>query len=232
MGALSLRSAITYAVGVVVALLAAWVIVAQPFDAGSPGPSAGAAASTSATSQASPARPTTSRSATSCRAGEPARLLIPALDVDAAFARIGLDQQAKPDADGRRPLGNPTDRTKAGWYADGPKPGSGRGTVLANGHTYRDNSAIFKEDFAERIDVGQVIHVEQDNGSTCSYRVTRIWREVDAAREYPRIVVSEQLYNFEGPERLFLTTCGGSWNSLAQDYDDISLLIATPVNRD
>jgi hypothetical protein len=186
---------------------------------------------TSATTARVPvsSRPTTPSSG--CRAGVPARLLIPALGVDAAFERIGLDRTAPPDAQGRRPLGNPTDRTKAGWYAAGPRPGGGTGTVLTNGHTYRNNSAIFKEDFASRIAVGQLIHVRQANGSLCSYRVSRVWREVNAARDYPRIVSSQKLYNFSGPERLFLTTCGGSWNAIAQDYEQISLLIATPVNR-
>ncbi len=59
-----------------------------------------------------------------------------------------------------------------------------------------------------------------------------MWREVGAADDYPRIVQSEHLYNFKGPERLFLATCGGSWNSTAQDYEQISMLIATPVGRD
>jgi hypothetical protein len=159
-------------------------------------------------------------------------MVIPALGVDAPFEEIGLDLGAEPDDEGRHPLGNPRDRTRAGWYADGPRPGEGLGTVLTNGHTYRDGSAIFKESFSSRIDRGQLIHIEQDNGSTCSYRVERIWREVDAATDYPRIVESEHLYDFAGPERLFLTTCGGSWNSAAQDYDQISLLVATPVDRD
>lgn len=188
-------------------------------------------ATTTATTTRTPVSTRPQTPTAGCRAGVPARLLIPALGVNAAFERIGLDHTAPPDARGRQPLGNPTDRTKAGWYAAGPRPGGGTGTVLTNGHTYRDNSAIFTEDFASRIAVGQLIHVRQDNGSLCSYRVSRVWREVDAGRDYPRIVSSQKLYNFSGPERLFLTTCGGSWNAVAQDYDQISLLIATPVNR-
>ena len=164
--------------------------------------------------------------------GTPSRLVYPTLGVNAWFEKIGLDYSLPPDANGRYPLGNPQDRTKAGWYAPGPKPGAGSGTVLTNGHTYRNNSAIFKEDFAERIATGQLIHIVQDNTSTCSYVVSRIWREVDAKSDYPRIIAAHNLYDFEGPERLFLTTCGGDWNSAAQDYDQISLLIATPVDRD
>jgi hypothetical protein len=141
-----------------------------------------------------------------------------------------VDRTAQPDADGKYPLGNPKDRTLAGWYADGPRPGSGVGTILTNGHTFRNNSAIFKEDFAQRIAVGQTIHVAVDNGSTCSYTIERVWREVDADRDYPRIITQEHLYDFGGPERLFLTTCGGSWNAVSQDYDEISIVIAVPVN--
>ena len=236
------RSVTALVAAALVLVAAVWVFVAQPFQPGSPPGGAGTRGAGTAEAAdlapdgalpssrtGSPSRPP-SRAST-CRAGEPARLVIPALGVDAPFERIGLDPTVAADAEGRRPLGNPTDRTRAGWYADGPRPGTGTGTVLTNGHTYRDNSAIFKEDFADRIAVGQLIHVRQRNGSTCSYQVTRVWREVDSARDYPRIVLSQHLYDFEGPERFFLTTCGGSWNSVTQNYDDISLLIATPVRR-
>jgi hypothetical protein len=156
---------------------------------------------------------------------------MPSLGVNAPFEVIGLDTRAAADASGKQPLGSPKDRTKAGWYANGPAPGSGQGTILTNGHTFRNGSAIFKENFASRIAQRQVIKIIQDNGSTCSYVVQRLWREVDAKRDYPRIVTSQNLYDFTGPERLFLATCGGSWNSVAQNYDEISLLIATPVDR-
>jgi hypothetical protein len=232
---------ITYAAVVALVAAAVWLLVARPIQ---PPPTTGVPIASSAsmavtqpattsglhgTGPGSTGTPTAQRG---CREGVPSRLSIPALDVDAPFEPIGLDEKAPADSQGRHPLGNPKDRTKAGWYADGPRPGSGRGTVLTNGHTYRNNSAIFKEDFASRIAVGQVITIVNDNGSKCSYRVHRVWREVNAARDYPRIVASEHLYAFDGPERLFLATCGGSWNSSTQNYDDISLLIADPVGRD
>lgn len=166
-----------------------------------------------------------------CVAGVPARLVIPALGVNARFQNIGLDASAPTDAQGRKPLGNPSDRTKAGWYSAGPRPGSGTGTVLTNGHTYHDGSAIFKESFASRIATGQRIDVVQQNGSVCSYQVQRVWREVGAQSDYAKIISSQGLYNFSGPERLFLATCGGAFNTWEQNYEHISLLIATPVGR-
>jgi hypothetical protein len=186
--------------------------------------------SSSARVSAKASKPAATPEAT-CRAGVPARLVIPALGVDAAFERIGLDQKAPADAAGKRPLGNPVDRRDAGWYEAGPKPGSGRGTVLINGHTYRNGSAIFKEDFADRAQEGQRIDIVQANGSTCAYRIERIWREVDAKRDYPGIVAREGLYDFAGPERLFLATCGGRWSNQIQNYLDINIVVATPVGR-
>lgn len=142
-----------------------------------------------------------------------------------------MDQEAPADAQGRKPLGNPTDRTQAGWYSDGPRPGSGTGTVLVNGHTYHDGSAIFKESFASQIADGQRIDVAQHNGSVCSYQVKQVWRDVDAKTQYPGIVASNNLYNFGGPEPLFLATCGGPFDPSIQNYNQISLLIATPIDR-
>ena len=178
-----------------------------------------------------PAPTTTKVDPDACRKGTPSRLVYPALDVDAWFEKIGLDKTRPKDSQGRYPLGNPSDRTKAGWYAAGPAPGTGQGTVLTNGHTYRNNSAIFKEDFALKVQKGQLIHVLQKNGTRCSYVVTRVWREVEAATEYPKIIGSQNLYDFTGPERLLLVTCGGDWNAAAQDYDQISIVLAEPVDR-
>ncbi|OFE14225.1 hypothetical protein BA895_11460 [Humibacillus sp. DSM 29435] len=166
-----------------------------------------------------------------CVSGIPDRLVIPSLGVDAPFQTIGLDTSAPADAQGRQRLGSPSDRTKAGWYAAGPRPGSGRGSVLTNGHTYRDGSAIFKESFSSHVAVGQRIDIRQRAGGVCSYRINRVWAEVNAATDYPRIVASHHLYDFGGPERLFLTTCSGSFNSATQNYNQITIVTALPIAR-
>ena len=152
-----------------------------------------------------------------CQPGSPTRMSIPALGVDAPIERIGLDGRARRDDSGRAPLGAPVDERKAGWYAAGSKPGSGMGTVLTNGHTYRDGSAIFKEDFGARVELNQQIDLVLDNGTTCSYRISTVWRNIDAAHDYPRLVASERLYDQQGPERLFLATCGGPRGRRCQD---------------
>ena len=165
-----------------------------------------------------------------CQPGSPTRMSIPALNVDAPIETIGLDRRSQPDGGtGEAPLGAPVDQRKAGWYAAGPRPGSGTGTVRTNGHTYRDGSAIFQEDFATRVAVGQQIDLVIDNGSTCSYRISAVWRDVDAVTDYPRLVTSEHLYDQQGPERLFLETCGGPWLESAGRFKDINVVLAIPV---
>jgi hypothetical protein len=156
-------------------------------------------------------------------------MAISALNVDAPVETVGLDHRGQPDGDGRTPLGVPVDQRKAGWYAAGPKPGAGSGTVLMDGHTYRDGSAIFKEDFADRVALGQQIDLFMDNGTTCSYRIAEVWRNVDAVADYPALVSNEELYDQEGPERLFLATCGGPWVESARMFKDINVVLATPV---
>jgi hypothetical protein len=164
-----------------------------------------------------------------CQPGSPTRMSISALNVDAPIETIGLDRRAQPDSTGQAPLGAPTDQRKAGWYAAGPKPGSGTGTVLTNGHTYRDGSAIFQQDFTAKVALGQQIDLLIDNGSTCSYRISAVWRDVDAVTDYPLLVASEHLYDQQGPERLFLETCGGPWVESADRFKDINVILATPV---
>jgi hypothetical protein len=169
------------------------------------------------------------RLAAPCQAGSPVRMSIPALAVNAPIEKIGLDRHARPDDSGQAPLGAPVDKRKAGWYAAGPEPGSGMGTVLTNGHTYRDGSAIFQEDFAASVAVGQQIDLLLDNGTTCSYRISTVWRNVDAILDYPQLVASQRLYDQQGAERLFLATCGGPWVESARMFKDINVVLATPL---
>lgn len=230
------RALIVYAIVAALVLVAVGFIVLQPVPPEQAAPprvtsTLPASAGPTSTLPATAGSSSTTRqdNQPTCRAGVPKRLVIPALGVDAPFERIGVDETAPTDASGKHPLGVPVDRKNAGWYADGPEPGSGTGTVLVNGHTYRNGSAIFREDFSTTVEDGQLIHLIQDNGSTCSYRVDRVWRDVNSEFGYPRLVTSQHLYDFSGPERLLLVTCSGSWNSFSQSYDDVSVLLATPV---
>ena len=166
-----------------------------------------------------------------CVAGSPARMTIPALSVDAPFEAVDVDHKAAPDGAGDAPLGTPVDPRKAGWFAAGPRPGSGVGTVLTDGHTSRDGSAIFQETLADTIAVGQQLDLVMDNGGTCSYVIAQVWRNVEAVHAYPDLVTSQGLYDQQGPERLFLATDGGPWLDEVRRFRDVNVVVATPIGR-
>src|SRR4051812_10308541 len=84
----------------------------QPWPSGPPARVTMQAAGHAPVASSDTAARSTAQSRRSCRSGEPRRLVIPALGVDAPFEKIGLDHKAEPDATGRLPLGNPTDRTR------------------------------------------------------------------------------------------------------------------------
>lgn len=166
-----------------------------------------------------------------CAAGTPTRMVIPALGVDAAIEGVDVDRKAAPASAGDAPLGTPVDPRKAGWYVAGPKPGSGAGTVLTDGHAAPDGSALFQPSFADTVAVGQQIDLVIDNGSTCSYRIAQVWHTVEAVHAYPDLVTSQRLYDQQGPERLFLATGGGPWLDDAHRFQDVEVVLATPVGR-
>lgn len=216
------REVVLWALVVLALAAAAVIFIVQPFQ----DPDPPATARTTATSNPTASKTSKTRAATSAatsgtRAGViPTRLVIPDLQVDAAVVQVGLDEYGN--------LGAPShdQRTKAGWYALGPRPGDGRGNVLMDGHTFVNDSAIFKSDFAEKIHVGMAISVAGADGVAHRYTATTVLPAVNKKDEYPGVVGQYKLYDFAGPERLVIVTCSGSFNWITKTHEDVSIVIA------
>ena len=189
-------------------------------------PSWSATAEPSPTTSTIPTRAssTTTAKPRACRAGVPVRVtwISPGINVDASIEKVGLDDKGN--------LGAPDDKKKVGWYSLGPKPGEGKGNVLIDGHTYTNDSAVFKENFALKVKKGMVVSLIMDNGSTCSYKITKVWPNIQKKGEYPQYVAREKFYDFNGPEQLFGVTCSGSWNAIARSHEAVTAFMATPIN--
>ena len=168
--------------------------------------------------------PTTTAKPRACRAGLPVRVVwnSPGINVNASIEKVGLDDSGN--------LGAPDSKKTIGWYSPGPKPGEGRGNVLIDGHTYTNNSAVFKENFALQVKKGMIVSLLIDNGSTCSYKITKVWPNIQKDGEYPRYVAREKFYDFSGPEQLFGVTCSGSWNAIARSHEAVTAFMAAPIN--
>jgi hypothetical protein len=82
----------------------------------------------------------------------------------------------------------------------GIKPGSPRGNVLINAHTWPDGSALGNK-FLDKLHKGDRIIVRGD-GATLCYKVDRRV-QVDASKDYP------EYYEREGPPHIALLVCSG-----------------------
>ncbi len=190
--------------------------VETPDVAGPPIASASPSAPTSSEQPAAASAPA-SAGASPCA---PSGLQIADLGVDASVVQIGLDPQGN--------LGTPSDadKRKAGWYPSA-LAGAASGSVILTGHTYHDESAIFRTDFNQTAHVGMTVQLSCAGGGSFAYRVTEATLNL-AVADYSSFVDSRGLYARDGPPQVVIITCT-DWNPIRRDYDQRGLLIATPV---
>lgn len=98
-----------------------------------------------------------------------------------------------------------TNKVDFAWDVDGIRPGSRRGNVLLNTHTWPDGSALGNA-MLEALDEGDRIVVEGLAGARLCYQVTRRV-EVVAADGYA------PYYEEDGPHRLAFIVCSGTRSS-------------------
>jgi hypothetical protein len=91
-----------------------------------------------------------------------------------------------------------------GWDHRGPAPGSRRGNVRFNAHTYPDGSALGNR-MLGRLFVGQRIIVSNASGDVLCYTVSK--RVTVKPRSYAARVA---YYNTTGKPRLAISVCSGT----------------------
>lgn len=165
-----------------------------------------------------------------CQPGTPKQFIWADMGIKTTFEQVGVNTELPPDKDGHYPLGDPEDKRKMGWYKYGPKPGSGKGNVIIDGHTYRNGTAVFKEDFSSVLKKGSKFTIITAEGSACTYQVTRVFPAINKLKEYSRAVDKYNFYATEGPEQVFGVTCSGSFNSVRGTHEDVTAWIAKPIN--
>lgn len=143
-------------------------------------------------------------------AGEPRRLVLPRLRVDAPVVPIGV-------TDGT--LIPPGDPQVLGWWRDGAVPGALRGGALLTGHTVHTGGGAL--DDLEDVRRGDEVRVRTDRG-TVTYAVqhVRIFRKASLAEAAAR------LFSQEVPGRLVLVTCE-DWDGTK--YLSNVVVLARPV---
>lgn len=213
------------AIGVLTTAVAASLLVGCAASSGtttSPGPTATAAPSPSpaaATQAPVPDVPVRSAALSSLTADDaapaPTRLVVEALGIDIPLDPVGVA------ADGQMEI--PEYAERGGWYRFGAKPGDATGTVVIAAHV----DSIATEGlgpFAALTDAeaGQVAVVHLADGTQVTYEVTG--RTAVAKPE----VAWPDVFDRDGPPRLVLVTCGGSFRSDVRSYSDNILVTASP----
>jgi LPXTG-site transpeptidase (sortase) family protein len=140
----------------------------------------------------------------------PARLVIPAIGVDAKIEAQGLDSH--------RNLATPSDYRDVAWYRLGPMPGL-PGNAVINGHVnWWTGDAVFTH--LAQVKAGDEVRVIRADGVVVTFTVTAK-RTVDAKA---RIA---SLFAPASAATLTLITCSGTWNPLTQSDTERLLVSAS-----
>jgi sortase (surface protein transpeptidase) len=130
--------------------------------------------------------------------GQPVRLLIPAIGVNAAIQSVGLSWHGNGD------MGVPTNFTDVGWYDQGPLPGA-PGSAVIDGHL--DGKYVPKAVFYDlgRLKQGDMVMVVDQKGKTWQFQVI-------ASEAYPYDASTTNIFaGGDSKARLNLITCAGDW---------------------
>lgn len=128
----------------------------------------------------------------------PARLIIPAIGVNASIEEVNVTADGDLDVPRKNPW------TDTGWYASGPSPGD-QGSAVIDGHLDRPGGypAVFW--FLRNLQPGNEVLIENTRGQTFRFRV------IDVAFYSPRDAPIQEIFANNSGKYLNLITCAGDW---------------------
>ncbi len=133
---------------------------------------------------------------------EPARVRIPAINIDAALIELGLEEDGSMEV--------PADFNEIGWFAPGGVPGGRGPTVIAAHVDSPTGPAAFID--LRRLTIGDVITVATDDGMEHAYAVTRI--DEHPKNAFPTAAV----FGATSVDALRLVTCSGDFDAQSLSY--------------
>jgi len=109
---------------------------------------------------------------------------------------------------------------QVGWYEFGSAPGEQGSAVLAAHIAYNGVDGVFR--YLEDVEIGAVVVVGFDDGSSSRYRIEEV-------TEYVKEELPDSLFARDGKEQLALITCGGAFNYQLDSYESNTVAIAVPI---
>lgn len=145
----------------------------------------------------------------------PARLLIPAIGVDAPVGPVGIDDRGE--------MAIPERVQDIGWYRYGPAPGAAAGSAVLSGHVDSAQQGLGAFSRLGELRSGDLIAVTDTAGRALQYRV--VGKEAFDKKTVPLA----DLFSRSGAARLTLITCGGAFDAAAKSYLDNIVVTAVPA---
>ena len=143
--------------------------------------------------------------------GNPVRIVIPSISVDAAIQNVALTKFGAMDL-AKDPL-------ETSWYELGALPGTIGSAVIA-GHVnwYNHEKAVFEN--LHDISPGDSIHIIDDTNTTISFIVREV-QSFSATANAESVFLSD-----DGKSHLNLITCEGVWNGKSEQFTNRFVVFA------
>lgn len=143
--------------------------------------------------------------------GSQVRLKIPVIGVDSSVISVGLTPEGA--------METPKKPDEVAWFNLGSRPGENGSAVMAGHYGWKNNvPAVF--DNLHKLNVGDKIFVEDENGTI----VTFIVREM---RTYGKDEAAMDVFgSSDGKGHLNLVTCTGDWNSAEKTFSQRLVVFA------
>jgi sortase A len=135
--------------------------------------------------------------------GNPVRLQIDAIDVDAPFEYVGVDDQGN--------MGVPEEWDNVAWYEPGTVPGARGNSVIAGHYDSDTGPAVFFD--LNHLEEGDEVRIVTEDGEELVFEIFEIESvHVDDAD-------TSKIFGRTDQRNLNLITCEGVWDSSAGMYD-------------
>ncbi len=133
--------------------------------------------------------------------GLPARLTIPAINVNAAIQDLGVTPKGDMDV--------PANTTDVGWFKLGPRPGE-RGSAVIAGHFDGTSGEPGVFTNLNKLKKGDKLYVIDDKGTSVKF-IVRESRTYDPG-------YAEEVFSSNDGTHLNLVTCDGVWDGTKKSY--------------
>lgn len=150
---------------------------------------------------------------------KPVKLIIPAIEVNAAIQSVGLSET------GNGEMGVPTNLVDVAWYNQGPLPGM-PGSAVIDGHMNGINvtKAVFYD--LRKLKLGDLVTVVNQGGKTLRFQVVNI-------KTYNYNDATNEVFAGDATKaRLNLITCAGSWVKNQETYNKRIVVFTELIETD